>query len=382
MKKQLLMTPGPTPIPQEVYQALIQQVVHHRTEAFTPYFKEAIALLKKFFKTDKRVYVFSASGTGAMEAAVVNAVAPGEKAIFAICGRFSERFFKIATAYGVDAVKVEVPWGEPFPPELLEKALKEHPDARAVFTIFNETSTGVYNDVKSYGEVVSRTDAILVVDGVSGIGAMPFYFDEWKVDIAVTGAQKAMMMPPGLAAVAVSDRAFERACSVKSPKFYWDFKLYEDAMNRKNPETPFTPPISMIYAMYAGLKKLVEEEGLEKAWERHARLGEATREAVKALGLELFPKANFSNSVTAVKVPEGVSDGDLRRLLKDKSVIVAGGQAHLKGKIFRIGHLGYVVDLDVLATIAALEASLAQLGYPVKLGSGVSVAQKVLYNLN
>ncbi len=381
MKKQLLMTPGPTPIPQEVYQALIQQVVHHRTEAFTPYFREAIDLLKKFFKTEKRVYVFSASGTGAMEAAVVNAVAPGEKAIFAVCGRFSERFYKIATAYGVDAVRVDVPWGEPFPPELLEKSLKEHPDAKAVFAIFNETSTGVYNDVKSYGEIVSKTDALLVVDGVSGIGAMPFYFDEWKIDIAVTGAQKAMMMPPGLAAVAVSDRAFERSQKVNSPRFYWDFKLYEDAMNRKNPETPFTPPISMIYAMYAGLKKLVEEEGLENAWERHARLAEATREAVKALGLELFPKANYSNSVTAVVLPEGVPDAELRKLMKEKSIIIAGGQAHLKGKIIRIGHLGYVVDTDVLATVAALEVSLKQVGYQVELGRGVVAAQKVLYSL-
>lgn len=383
MKKQVLMTPGPTPIPQRVSLAEASFLYHHRTPEFSRVFERVFPLLKQFFKTEKgKIYIIASSGTGGMEAAVVNTLSSGDKAIFAICGVFSERFYKIAKAYGIDAVPVEFEWGSPIEPEAVEKALKENPDAKAVFTIFNETSTGVYNDVKDLGEIVSKTEALLIVDGISGIGAMPFYFDEWNVDIAVAGVQKSLMMPPGLAILCVSEKAFKRIQQVKSPKFYFDLNAYEEALNRETPQTPFTPAISLIYALHEGLKMLIEEEGLENAWKRHQKLASAVREAVKTLGLELFAKSNWSNSVTAVKVPQGLTDKDIRKLMQEKSIILAGGQRKLKGKIFRIGHLGYVVDFEILATIAALEATLTQLGWNVKLGSGVAEAQKILYGFS
>jgi aspartate aminotransferase-like enzyme len=378
MKKKYLLTPGPTPLPPEVCHALARPMIHHRTAEYSEIFGEVNKGLKYLFQTEEDVFTFTASGTGAMETAVINLLSKEDKVLAVEGGKFGERWIKICEAFGVDVIPVKVEWGKAVSSSEIERLLKENPDVKAVFTTLCETSTGVKTDIKVIAEVTGKTDAVLVVDAVSGLAAMELKMDEWGVDVVVSGSQKGMMLPPGLAFIALSKKAQKLVESSKLPKFYWDLKTYKKAMEKM--DTPYTPSVSLMMALKEALK-LIRDEGLENVLKRHALMAEATRAAVKALGLELFASSP-ANAVTAVKLPHNMDGVKLYKIMKDEiGVQAAGGQAHLKGKIIRIAHLGYMDASDIILCISALEVALKRLGYPAKLGEGVKAAQKVLYGI-
>jgi serine---pyruvate transaminase len=378
MLKRFLITPGPTPVPPEVLLAMAEPVVHHRAPRFTEILSEVIDGLKYVYQTENDVLVFSSSGTGAMESAVVNLVEPGDHVLVAPCGNFGERWVKLTTTWGAEVTVVEAEWGTKVAPARIADALAADPQIKAVFVQFSETSTGVVNDIKAIGEIVAKTPAVLVVDAISGLGATNLPTDAWHVDVCVAGSQKALMIPPGLAYVAVSEKAWKIADAIKTPKFYFDWiacrkKMYGDA-----PQTPYTPAVSLIVGQNKAIE-LIREEGLPTVFERHRVLGRACREGCKALGLELFgPDDPEANSVTAVRVPEGVDGGKIGKIARDKyGVWLAGGQGKIKGKIFRFGHCGYFGASDIVVGLATVEMVLAQLGYDVKFGASLGAAEKV-----
>jgi aspartate aminotransferase-like enzyme len=293
-------------------------------------------------------------------------------------GKFGQRWVKICNAFGVEVIPVEIEWGEAVSPSVIEKLLNESPDAKAVFTTLCETSTGVKTDIRAVAEITGRTNAVLVVDAVSGLGAMELKMDEWGIDVVVSGSQKGIMLPPGLAFISLSKKAQKLVESSKLPKFYWDLKVYKKSMEKT--DTPYTPAVSLMVALKEALK-LIQDEGIENVWKRHALLAEATRQAVKALGLELFASSP-ADAVTSVKLPDNMDGVKLYKIMKDDiGIQAAGGQAHLKGRIIRIAHLGYMDASDIILCISALEAALAKIGYPVKAGEGVKAAQKILYEI-
>lgn len=378
IRKEYLMTPGPTPIPHQVSLVQAEPIIHHRTPAYTELFVRMVEGLKKVLLTENDVLTFAASGTGAMEGAVSNCFSPGDRVLVAAGGKFGERFAEISKVYGLEVESYEYPWDEAADPATIARYLEEKPGIKGVLVTHSETSTGVVNDIEAIGKVVSGTPAILVVDSISGAGALELRSDEWNIDVLVTGSQKALMTPPGLAAAAVSPKAWELVDAAKSPAYYFCFKKARKKFNSDNPESPFTPPVSLVKAMSTAVDLLLEE-GLEEAWERHHILAMCTRAAVQAMGLELFPKAlDRAYAVTAVKAPEGIGGGDIvKRMNRAHGVIIAGGQDRLKGKIFRIGHVGYYNFLDVVMALSALEMTLAELGFTFELGSGVAAAEKV-----
>ncbi|MGD2278696.1 MAG: alanine--glyoxylate aminotransferase family protein [Candidatus Omnitrophota bacterium] len=375
MRKYRLLSPGPTPVPEKALLRMADTIIHHRTPQFQAVLKSVNEKLKKVFRTKNPVLIFSSSGSGAMEASVVNFLAKGDKALVVKGGKFGERFGEICKAYGIETVDYDVTWGEAADPKTVERLLKENPGVKAVYSTLCETSTGVTNDIKEIAGVVSKTDAILVVDAVSGLSADELKPDEWGVDAVVVGSQKGLMLPPGLGFMSVSEKARKLAEKSDLPKYYFGLK---DALKayEKN-DTPWTPAVSLIMGLDSVLDMLLEE-GIDSVLARHARLAHATREAVKALGLELFSKRP-SNAVTSVKVPESVDGAALVKKMRDEQgVTIAGGQASLKGKIFRIAHLGYMDEYDTIAAIAGVEIVLKQLGYNVELGKGVGKAQELL----
>jgi len=378
MEKRYLLTPGPTPVPPEVLSALGEPVVHHRAPRFTEILKDVVAGLKYVCQTENDVIIFASSGTGAMESAVVNLVEPGDTVIVAACGNFGERWIKLNTIWGTDVVALEHEWGTRVDPEGVRRALADHPDAKAVFCQFSETSTGVVNDIEALGEIVAATPAVFVVDAISGLGATDLPTDAWKVDVCVAGSQKALMVPPGLAYVAVSEKAWKVVEGVKTPRFYFDWVAARKKMTGDSAQTPYTPAVSLMVAQNAAIK-LIREEGLPNVFARHRVLGRACKEGVKALGLELFgPNDPEANSVTAVKVPAGVDGNKIGKLARDRfGVWLAGGQGKLKGQIFRFGHCGYFVATDILVGLGVVEMVLAELGYDTPFGAGVAAAQKV-----
>jgi aspartate aminotransferase-like enzyme len=330
--------------------------------------------LKYVFQTQNDVIIFPSSGTGAMEAAVVNLVSPDDRVLVATCGVFGDRWVKILSSYGVKPDVLNVEWGNPIPPEDLGRRAVEG-GAKVVFTTLTETSTGVTNDVKGFADVLKGKDSILVVDAISGLGATELLQDEWGVDVVVAGSQKGLMLPPGLSFISMSERAWTVAKDSRLPKFYWD--LFE--MRRRFEEGgAYTPAISLIMALRESIK-LIRTEGLENVIGRHARLAAATRAAVQAMGLKLFAPNGNCNSVTSVWLPEGIDGSALTRMMDRRyGVTIAGGQGILKGKIFRIGHLGFVDEVDLLGSLAALEMVLLKLGFGLELGVGVRAAQEVL----
>jgi len=375
MKKQYLATPGPSPVPEEVRLVLAEEIIHHRTADFRAYTARAADNLRKIFKTENDVLILAASGTGAMEAAVANVISRGEKAVTIQGGKFGERWRELVEAYGGRALVADVEWGESPDPGEVKALLNENRDAKAVYATLCETSTATVQDIEALGKVVAETDAILVVDGISGVGAVDIKTDEWGVDILCVGSQKALMLPPGLAFVSVSEKAWKTIRSTERTAYYFDLvKARKSA--RKN-DTPYTPAVSMVRALVRATDMIVEE-GVDAVLERHAKLARATRAAVKALGLELLSKSP-SDAVTAALMPEGVDAEELRKIMKEKyGVSVAGGQNQLKGRIIRIAHMGYMDRFDVVAVIAALEMTLAGMGRDVTLGAGVAACQKVL----
>ncbi|MBD3425692.1 MAG: aminotransferase class V-fold PLP-dependent enzyme [Candidatus Omnitrophica bacterium] len=375
MRKYRLMSPGPTPVPEKVLLRMADTIIHHRTPQFKSVLKEVNVKLKKVFNTENPVLIFASSGSGAMEAAVVNLLSKGDKAIVIKGGKFGQRFAEICEAYGVEVVPYDVTWGEAADPAEVEKLLGDNPGVKAVFGTLCETSTGVVNDIKALAGVVSSTDAVFVVDAVSGLSADEIKPDEWGVDVVVSGSQKGLMLPPGLGLLSISPKAQKLVESSDLPKYY--FSLKAALKSHAKDDTPWTPAVSLIMGLDEVLNIMLEE-GLDAVLKRHGRLANATREAVKAMGLEPFA-ARPSNAVTAVKVPEGVDGAALVKKMRDEQgVTIAGGQAELKGKIFRIAHLGYMDEYDTISALAGVEMVLSQLGYDIELGKGVGKAQELL----
>jgi len=370
------MTPGPTPVPEIVSLEMAKPIIHHRTTQFQETIKQVEEDLKYVFQTKNDVLIFASSGTGGMEAAVSNLLSSGDTAIVVRAGKFGERWTEICNAYGVKSVNLDIEWGKSPSPKAIEDVLKKEPNAKAVFVTLCETSTGAEIDAKSIAAVVAKTKAVLVVDAISGLGACQLKTDEWGVDVVVTGSQKGLMIPPGLALVSVSAKAWERVKQSKSPKYYFDFLAYKKALDKT--DTPYTPAITLMIGLVQALK-MIKEETIEAVWARHEKLARATRAAVVAMGLELFAPSAPSAAVTPVKAPAGIDGEQIAKVMKSKyGVWVAGGQAELKGKVFRIAHLGYMTDTDVLMTISVLEMVLVELGVKIKQGAGVSAAEQEL----
>ena len=369
-----LLTPGPTPVPDAVRQRMAQPIIHHRTPEFAALWREVHDGLREVFRTESTVLTFAASGTGAMEAAVANLLSPGERAITIEGGKFGERWTEILRAYGTDPVVVEAPWGRPVDPAAVERALSEHRDARTIFATASETSTGIVHPIRELGGVAHNAGALLVVDAVTALGGIPYEHDAWGVDVTVAGSQKALMLPPGLAFVAVSEQAWHKVEAARLPRYYWDFRAVRQALAVD--DTPFTPAISLVMGLAEALG-IIGQKGLETIWVEQARRAAATRAAVTALGLPLFPEPP-GDVVTVFRPPEGFDANALLERMEARGVKIAGGQGKLSGKILRISHLGAVDDADTLAAVTALEGALADLGYGFKSGTGVAAAQRVL----
>jgi aspartate aminotransferase-like enzyme len=375
--KQYLMTAGPTPLPPAVSQAMAQPMLYHRAPAFVEVYARALGRLKSVFQTGNEVLAFAASGTGGLESAVANLTRPDEPVLVASCGKFGERWAELCDAYGTRTVHWETEWGRKIDPAELDRVL-DGTEAEVVFTTFSETSTGVINDIRELTEVAHRHRALLAVDAVSGLGAVPLPQDEWGVDVVVGGSQKALMSPPGLAFVSANQVALGRAAAAPGRRFYFDWGRTLSGQLQDPPDSPFTPAVGLVQALEVALA-LIEEEGLERVFERHRLLGRATRSAAKALELELLgPEDENANVVTAIKLPEGIDGAKVPKLMRDRfGVTIAGGQARLKGKIARIAHCGYFGAFDIVVTIAAFEMTLRELGHEVELGAGVAAAQRV-----
>ncbi len=375
MRKNYLLTPGPTPLPPQVCLAMARPVIHHRTPQFQAILKEATEGLKYVFQTKNDLLILASSGTGAMEAAVANFLSPGDTALTIQGGKFGERWTEICKAYAINAEVIDVEWGKAVEPQEIEKRLKSNPKIKAVFVTLCETSTGVVNDIEAIGKVIKDKDAILVVDAISGLGAIDLKTDDWFCDAVVSGSQKGLMLPPGLGFISVSPKAWKLAEPAKCPRYYFDLKKAKRAIDKT--DTPFTPAISLIIALNEALK-MISEDGLENIYLRHRKMADATRQAVKALGLELFAPSAASDAVTAVKVPQGLDGEKLVKTMRDTfGVTIAGGQDELKGKVFRIAHMGYIEEFDIIICISCLEKVLYQMGYKFQLGVGVKQAEEV-----
>lgn len=376
MQKKYLLAPGPTPVPPEALLAMAMPIIHHRAPDFLPVLDSAKKGLQWLYQTKNDVLILCSTGTGGMVGSVTNFLSPGDEVLVINGGKFGERWTKICQAYGMKVEELIVEWGYAVKAEQVEAALKKNPKIKAVFVQANETSTGVYHDMKAVAAVVKKTDALFVVDAISALVAHDIRTDEWGIDVMIGGSQKGVMLPPGLAFVSVSEKAWKMADSAKTPKFYFNFK--KERENLAKNQTNFTSAVTLIIGLNECIKML-QAEGLDKVFARHDRLARATRAAAAALNLKLFPKESPSNALTAIESPEGVDGQAIYKNLREKYGITgAGGQDKLKGKIFRIAHLGYADTFDVITAIAGIEMVLKGLGHPVKLGSGVGAAQEIL----
>jgi len=373
MKKEHLYTPGPVTVPPEVLLKFAQPMYHHRTPRFREMFSEVNAKLKTVFRTQNDIITFTSSGTGAMEASVVNFLSQGDKVVTINGGKFGERWTLLAKAFGVEFNEIMIEWGTAPNPAELEKILADDPSIKAVYTELTETSTGTVFDIETIGKIVAKTNAILVVDAVSGIGADDIHVDEWNVDVCVAGSQKAFMIPPGLAFMSVSEKAWKLADESKLPKFYFDVKKAKKAADQNN--TPYTPAHTLLEGLNVSLSMIVDE-GIDNVIARHTRLADAIREGAKALGLSLYSKSP-SNALTSI-VFEGIDAEELRKHLKADGISVAGGQNEAKGKIIRIAMMGYATEADVMIALSSLERALNKMGVEIEPGKGISAAQASL----
>ncbi|OGF44868.1 MAG: class V aminotransferase [Candidatus Firestonebacteria bacterium RIFOXYC2_FULL_39_67] len=379
MKKRYIMSPGPVEVPPSVLSVGGLPMIHHRTPEYRKALSEVNEGLKYVFQTKNDILIFPSAGTGGMESAVINMCSPGDKVLVAACGQFGERWAKIAESFGIIPVKVFAEWGNEVDYAKVEAELKTNPDIKAVFTTLSETSTGIENDIKKLGGIVKGTKAVFVVDAVSGMGAVEFKTDEWSVDVTVVGAQKGMMIPPGVAMVSLSEKAKAAMALSKTPKYYFSYEQALKALTKdKLPDTPYTSSVSLVLQLRESIR-LIKEEGLESVWARHSKIASAVRAGVKALGLKPFAKGKPSNSVTSIWAPEGI-DGDAvnKKIRDDYGITMAGGQGKMKGKMFRIGHLGYVDRFDAVIGISAVEMALTELGIKVELGKGVKAVEEEL----
>ena len=376
MKKNYLLTPGPTPLPPQVCEALAKPIIHHRTPQFQAILKEAVEGLKYVFQTKSEVFILSSSGTGAMEAAVANLLTSGDSAIIIEGGKFGERWTELCQAYGIKSEVIKVDWGKVFNIDELKDRLKSG-QTKAVFATLCETSTGVDFDIKAIAQAVKNSAAVLVVDAISGLGVVDLKTDEWGVDVVVSGSQKGLMLPPGLGFISVSsEKAWKLINQSRSPRYYFDLRLAKKAWEQT--DTPFTTSVSLVVALNAALK-MVKDEGLENVFKRCGKLAQGVRMAAKALGLKLFADEGCSSrAITAVNVPAGVDGEKLVKTMRDVyGITIAGGQAELKGKAFRIASMGYLHEFDIILALSCLEKVLHQMGYKFELGSGLKAAQEV-----
>ncbi|MEZ8217721.1 aspartate aminotransferase [Candidatus Fervidibacteria bacterium JGI MDM2 SSWTFF-3-K9] len=363
-EKELLLVPGPTPIPPQVQRAMLKPVINHRCPAYEELFARLQEKLRRLFAVTGEVFVFPSSGTGALEAIVVNFLSPGDPVLVVSIGWFGDRFGEIAERFGADVTWLKLDWGTAATPEIVAETMDKAPKPfKAVLLTHNETSTAVVNPVRKIAKVVKERGALLLVDSVSGLAAMPLPMDEWQIDAAATASQKALMVPPGIGLVAVREAAWEAVEQAKMPRYYWDFRLARKFQSHN--QNPYTPPVTLLYGLDAALD-LIFAEGMDAVFERHRRVRDVLRSGIREMGLELFvPNDEIAScSLTAVKVPEGIHGGDLIRQLRNKYRIeVAGGQEHLRGKIIRISHMGYVHESDMLLTLTALRNALKDLGW-------------------
>ena len=357
-----LRIPGPTPVPDEVLKAMSRQMINHRGEEFWQILDKITANLKKLFQTKNDVFVLTGSGTGGMEAAIVNTLSPGDKVLSVSIGAFGERFVTIAEQFGAEVIPLRFEWGKAADVDAVRQALHAEPEIKAVLVTHNETSTGVTNDLASISSVVKEFDKLLLVDAISSLGSINLPVDNWHCDVAVTGSQKGWMAPPGLAMVSVSPEAWQAHAKARMPRFYWDFAQAKGYL--KEGQTPWTPAITTIFALSISLEMMLKE-GLPNIIARHARVAEAARAGVKSLGLSLFADEKYaSNTVTAIAAPDGLDVNKMRKILREEhQIVLAGGQQKLNGKIFRIGHLGWVTEEDIEQVISALKVVLPQAGF-------------------
>ncbi|MBS1962926.1 MAG: alanine--glyoxylate aminotransferase family protein [Bdellovibrionales bacterium] len=376
MKKNYLLAPGPTPVPERVAAILGQPIPHHRTPGFEKTFAEVREGLKWVFQTKSEVIMLTATGTGAMDAAVSNLFSRGEKVITVNGGKFGERWTKIAKVYGLNAIEAKIPAGSAIDPADLAKLVDANPDAKAILFQASETSTGARMPVKEIVDLAKKKNLLSVCDAITALGVMDLPMDAWGIDVLITGSQKAMMIPPGLAFIALSDKAWEKSKTADLPRFYFD--LAKEKKAHETNQTAWTPAISLVLGLAESLR-MMKEEGLAEVFKRHETLARATRAAVEALGLELLAKKSPSPAVSAVVVPPTVKEGKkIPKLMRDKhGVTIAGGQDELEGKIFRLSHFGYCSPFDVTTGISCLELVLKELGHPVEFGKGVGAALKV-----
>ncbi len=375
--KNRLLTPGPTVVPERVLEALAKPTLYHRSPEFKEIFLEARKRLKKLFKTEGEVLILTSSGTGAMEAAVTNLLKPGESAVVIAGGKFGERWKELCETYGVKPITVEVEWGKSVNVEEVEKALDENPDVKAVLIQICETSTGTIHDVKAVGKITKERNVLLVADGITAYGVYDIPTDQWGIDVAITGSQKALMTPPGLAVISLNERAISRLEEVPTRSYY--FNLKKELKQQPKGQTAYTTATNLVVALNEALK-MIEEEGLENVAKRHETLAKATRAGIRALNLELFSEKP-ANGVTAVKSP--VDSTKLVKLIRETfGITIAGGQEHLKGKIFRLSHMGYVDIFDILTGLEAVEFALSKLGYRnFSLGDSVKAAMETFQTL-
>ena len=374
MKKKWLFTPGPTPIPPEALLAMAQPIDYHRSDAAVALIKDVLEKLKHVFQTENDVLFLTSSGTGAMEGAVANLLSRGDKVIVIRSGKFGERWSEICTAYGIEVIPIDVTWGNSVDPQTVETLLTQHPDVKAVFATLCETSTGALHDIEALACLTRVRPTLLVVDAVSALGADDLQMDNWGVDVVVSCSQKGLMTPPGLAFVALNQRAWNAVERSDLPKYYLDFrKAYESGLEGS---VPYTPAITLLTALQCALDRICAE-GIRKTIDRHNLLASATRSAVKALGLSLFA-ASPANTLTSIRLRTEIDGKAFINLMRDTyGITYAGGQSQLSGKIVRIAHLGWMNENDVIVAISAFERGLVEIGYDIPIGGGVTAAQEI-----
>jgi aspartate aminotransferase-like enzyme len=374
--KERLFTPGPTPLLMEAQARTLTATLHHRTEAFRQLVRETLENLRYFFNTENDVLILTCSGTGAMEAAISNLLSPGDRVLVGTAGKFGERWLDLAAAYGIEAVKVEAPYGHPLEMEEMAQRLASHGPFRAVFVQSTESSTGVSHDVRALGELIRELpDTCLVVDAITGLGTTDLRPDEWGLDIVIGGSQKALMVPPGLAFTSVSRKAWNQIEKSRLPRYYFDLGRERESLARG--ESRFTPATSLLVSLHVALR-YIRQLSREKLIANAAFLAEASRAAAQVLGLKLFATASPASALTAICAPEGIDSGAIIKEMRTRfGAILANGQGSMKGKIFRLAHLGYYDAPDLFGLLAALEIVLDKLGHKVDLGSGVRAAEEV-----
>lgn len=377
--EQFLFLPGPTPIPERVKKAMDRPMINHRGSEFKQILEESIDRIKEIYRTKEHILIYPSSGTGGLEAAVVNFISPGDKVLAISIGAFGDRFADIATTFGANVEKINFPWGTAADPQIIKEKIEKdkNRDIKAVLITHNETSTGVFNDVKKVKEAMGDHPALIMIDSISGLATIDLKMDDWQLDVAVSGSQKAFMMPPGLSFMAFNEKALKVYMSNKNNHFYWDINKGLNYLEKG--QTPFTPPISLYYGLHEALDMMLEE-GIDNIIKRHKNYRDMVRESIKEMGLELFASdAVASSAVTSVIAPEEIGANKIRKYMSDEfNIVLAGGQGKLDDVIFRIGHLGNIRELDILSVLAALEITLIKFAYPLNMGEGLKKAQECI----